>query len=299
MGKTENQAVQGLQVVENASTVAPETTTDAKEVARLHKEHRQRVRERYAATGFEGFSSHEILEYLLFYAIPRHDTNPIAHTLINKYGSLSAVLEAPYEELAHMEGMGPVSAQFLSMLPQLARVYLMDRQISLKSYDATAIKRYLQPMFVGATTELLILMLFDNGMHLLACRCVAKGSISKVQACLRDLADLAIRHRATAAVLAHNHPSGFPFPSEPDKATTIAVGRFFEQIDVTLLEHFVFTERSCVPMLLNDDTFFRTRPSDIFNDAFFKSFYASLDTNDPTDKEDPPVVLKNDLIDQF
>ena len=179
MEKTENQVVTDLQVVESVPTVAPatKTTTDAKEVANLHKEHRKRVRERYAATGFEGFSSHEILEYLLFYAIPRNDTNPVAHTLINRYGSLSAVLEAPYEELADMEGMGPVSAQFLSMLPQLARVYLMDRQVSMKSYDAMAVKRYLQPMFVGATTEHLILMLLDNGMHLLDCRCVAKGSI--------------------------------------------------------------------------------------------------------------------------
>ena len=90
----------------------------------MHDGHRERLRERFLREGLDSFEDHNILELLLFYVIPRKDTNELAHLLLDRFGSLSAVLEAPYEELKTVPGIGELSASLLCLIPEISRKYL-------------------------------------------------------------------------------------------------------------------------------------------------------------------------------
>ena len=262
----------------------------------IHGDHRQRIKERYAATGFDGFSPHEVLEMLLFYVIPRKDVNPLAHRLINRFGSLSGVLDAPVKEIEAVEGMGPTSAQFLKLFPEIARLYLLDRQASShKLTNVRKIRDYLQPYFAGLTKERMMLVLLDHGMHPLCCTCVAEGSASSLKASYRTMAELIIKHQATAAILAHNHPGGVPFPSEADKSLTLATMQLFDALNVSLIDHFVLTDTTCVPMMMQDNGLFHAYRSDVFGRDFRNSFYQLHED----EKKDDPAVMKNTLLDAF
>lgn len=85
----------------------------------LHAGHRGRMRRRFLVNGLDGFSDHEVLELLLFYAVPRQDVNPMAHALIDKFGSLPQVLDAPEEALCSIHGIGPKIARFLTLIPDI------------------------------------------------------------------------------------------------------------------------------------------------------------------------------------
>ena len=120
----------------------------------MHEGHRARVKKRFLEEGLDSFSDIQALELLLFYVIPRSDTNPIAHALLDHFGSLSQVLEADVEELQKVRGVGENAAVFLSLIPQMGRFYLVDRtkQASvLPTLDSCA--QYLLPRFFGRKTE--------------------------------------------------------------------------------------------------------------------------------------------------
>lgn len=262
----------------------------------IHKDHRKRIKERYAATGFKGFSPHEVLEMLLFYVIPRQDVNPIAHALIEQFGSLSGVLDAPQEELAKVKGMGAAAAQYLKLFPDVTRLYLIDRQDVGHSLNTLRkVKDYLQPHFAALHQERLVLLLLDNALHPLHCECVSEGSVSEVKASYRRIAELVLKYQATCAIIAHNHPSGITFPSDADKAMTISIGQFLDALNVSLLDHFVFTDTTCVPMLLQDNGLFRTRKNTTFDDQFYNAFYQMENTKD----EKPTAILRNSLLDSL
>ena len=102
----------------------------------IHDGHRDRMRKRFLKSGFDAFAPHEKVEFLLFACKTRGDTNPLAHELIRRFGSFSGVLDAPYEELLDVPGMGPVAAAFFKMLPQAFRCYEMDRESNrARMYD--------------------------------------------------------------------------------------------------------------------------------------------------------------------
>lgn len=93
----------------------------------VHDDHRRRVYERFLREGLAGFEEHNAMEFLLFLARPRGDTNPLAHALIDRFGSLSAVLDAPIEELERVPGVGHSSAVVLKFIPQMCAYYLENK----------------------------------------------------------------------------------------------------------------------------------------------------------------------------
>ena len=122
----------------------------------IHDGHREKMRQRYLKSGLDGFADHEALELLLYYAIPRKDTNPIAHALMERYGSLSAVLTAPVEDLCKVEGIGENAAILLRLAPQVyqkARLSDVERETVLNSVERAG--TYLMQRFVGERREVI------------------------------------------------------------------------------------------------------------------------------------------------
>lgn len=216
----------------------------------IHKDHRQRVRERYLKEGLDGFSEVQVLELLLFYVIPRQDTNPIAHRLLDQFGSLYQVLEAPVEELEKVEGIGPNAALLLSLITAVARVYAVNRtekQKILRTIEDCG--EYLKSFFIGRRVEMVYLLCLDAKCKVLGCRAVGEGSVNSANVPIRRIVETALGLNATSVVLAHNHPSGIALPSAEDVLTTHRVAAALRTVDVILVDHIVVADDDFVSMV--------------------------------------------------
>lgn len=214
-----------------------------------HTGHRKRLKNRFATSGLDDFEPHNILELLLFYVIPQRDTNPIAHRLINRFGSFSAVLDAKVEDLMEVEGMGRSSAEYLTMFSQVARKYLEDKAEIVSSATGSAdIGGLFLTKYVGVTDEQVMLATFDNKNKLINCKTIYKGDIIKSTVPMRKVVEEALATKATRVVLAHNHPGGLPLPSPEDMVTTMNIGDLLYQIDVELVDHIIVGHDDYVSM---------------------------------------------------
>ena len=123
----------------------------------LHGGHRERVRKRFISEDLDNFSPHNVLELLLFYAIPQKDTNEIAHRLLNTFGSLSGVFDAPIEELKNVNGIGENAAVFIKLLPSACRRYMDDKFGKAHTINSPeAAGKFLKPKYIGVMDEIAI-----------------------------------------------------------------------------------------------------------------------------------------------
>ena len=216
----------------------------------IHDGHRQRLKERFLRSGLDSFTDVQVLELALFYCIPRKDTNPIAHALLEHFGSLSQVLEASVEELQNVPGIGENTATYLTMLPQVGRFYLVDRsqrEVILPTIDKCG--AYLVPYFFGRSTESVFLLCLDAKCKVLCCREVGQGSVNSAGISVRKIVEIALATNATTVVLAHNHPSGLALPSAEDIQTTRRVAAALRAVEVHLADHIVVADGDYVSMV--------------------------------------------------
>ncbi len=206
----------------------------------LHAGHRQRVRKRFIEHGFEGFEPHEILEMVLFYAIPRKDTNLLAHKLLERYGTFAKVCDAPVDVLQRDFGLTESAAVLLKMLPPLSSVYVSSHN-DAEYIDRKVAVELLQSRFIGATTEKVALALSDAKDRLIFCDIVIEGSLTSTELPLRRIVDLAMRSNARYAYMAHNHPSGLCVPSKADIAATRRASETLWSLGIMLVDHIIFT----------------------------------------------------------
>ncbi len=205
-----------------------------------HKDHRSRLRNRFLKEGMNGFEPHQILELLLFYAIPRRDVNPLAHRLLDTFGSLSAVLDAEYEDLLRCPGVGENTAVLLKMMVPICRAYLMDKETRYPHFgDLHKLGSYLVNYFVGETKEKLVAVHLNNRAEMMGIDVISEGVVNKTDVSLRLIADAALRKNAAAIVLAHNHPEGPCEPSSADVALTNEIAAVLGKLGIPLSEHFI------------------------------------------------------------
>lgn len=215
----------------------------------LHEGHRKRMRERFIKSGLDDFAPHNVLEFLLFYSIPRGDTNPIAHRLIDSFGSLSGVFDATPEELMKVKGVGESTAILISMVPQMARKYLEDKADSFNVMGGCSdIGAYLLPKFVGRTNEALMMVSIDNKNKIISCSVVAEGTVDSAKVSRRRVMEEAMKVNATRVILAHNHPRGVAVPSSEDVVMTREIGELFAQVGIELVDHIIIADDDYVSM---------------------------------------------------
>ena len=215
--------------------------TKAKTVQELHKGHRARLRARFLKEGLDTFEDHQVLELLLFHAIPQIDTNPLAHHLMQRFGSLSAVLEADPKDLASIEGMGSNAAAFLSMIPQITRRYFHDRvrhsRKTLNTSEAAA--EYLVPLMAGRPEEVFYLICLDSQLRVLYPALISESTVKDALVHPRHVVEAAVRHKAAAAILAHNHPAGGAKPSTHDHKLTRRLVQALGAISIKVVDHII------------------------------------------------------------
>ena len=209
----------------------------------LHQNHRKRVLEKFRRFGLDAFSDHEVLELLLFFAIPRADTNPIAHRLMARFGTLHAVLEAPTEQLCEVEGIGPHSADLIKTAFALCARYQIDVEKSERHSDKLStyerIGAYFVPQFAGERDEVLLAAYLDGTGRVLKCEEVARGGHAQVAADPYKIARTALLCNAAGVALAHNHPHGPATPSEEDITGTRRLEQALAGLGLELVDHCV------------------------------------------------------------
>ena len=215
----------------------------------VHSGHRERLRERFLEEGLDHFSQIQVLELMLFYCIPRKDTNEIAHALLERFGTLAQVIEAPVSELKKVEGMGESSATFLSLLNAFCRYYQSNRVAQttiLPTIESCG--EYLLPQFSGRRNETVMLLCLDAKCKVLCCREVGEGSVNSAAVPIRRIVEMALGANATSVVLAHNHPSGLAIPSDEDGATTMRLAKALKTVDIHLVDHIVVADDEFVSL---------------------------------------------------
>ena len=200
-------------------------------------------------SGLEGFADHEALELLLFYAIPRRDTNPIAHALINRYESLSKVLNAPVEELASVEGIGENAAVLIRLVSQLnQKAGLPSGKKPVVIRSTVEAGNYLVRRFAGERGETAFELCLDRKGKLLSCKRLGQGGDLSVNFDIRQLVANALLFSASSVILAHNHPSGEAAPSHSDYAATERVRAALRAVDIELADHIIVADSDYVSM---------------------------------------------------
>lgn len=216
----------------------------------IHEGHRQRLKDRFRQEGLDGFNEVNALEMLLFYCVPRSDTNPLAHRLIERFGSFSAVLDASIEELEAVEGVGHNISTFLTFIPQLDRYYNDNKNKNIKVLEnIRQCGDYLRPKFLNRKNEMVYMLCLDAKSKLLACKELGEGSVNSAGVPIRRIVDVALKLNASTVILAHNHPGGVAVPSMDDVQTTLRVAQALTAVDIILLDHLIFSEGDYISMV--------------------------------------------------
>ena len=216
----------------------------------IHRGHRERLKQRFLEEGLDNFTDIQVLELLLFYAIPRSDTNPIAHGLLAHFGSLSQVLEADVEELKKVPGIGDHAATLLALVIDLCRYYQVN--CAQQTQMLTTLEdcgKYLVPRFFGRTKETVFLLCLDAKCKVLCCKEIGEGSVNTASVSVRKVVETALAANATTVVLAHNHPSGIAVPSNEDIQTTRRIAAALNAVEIYLADHIVVADGDYVSMV--------------------------------------------------
>lgn len=217
-----------------------------------HDGHRERLRKQFLEHGMDAMRDYEVLELLLFYALPRRDTNPIARQLLQHFGSLSAVLEASPLELKNVAGIGENAAVLLQLIVPLARRYQLSRaDMGVILNSSKACGEFLVPYFFGLTEEEIYLLCVDAKKKFLTCRLLQKGSANAVFLPVRKAVEIAMACNASAVILAHNHPGGLALPSAADYEATDILRQALAPLGIELLDHIIVSDNDFVSLTSN------------------------------------------------
>jgi DNA repair protein RadC len=206
-----------------------------------HEGHRGRLRERFSKGGLAGFHDYEILELLLTYVFRQGDVKPIAKELLSKFGNnLASVLDAPVEKLLEVDGIGPESAKMISFVPRLFESYQKSRWQRQTTFSSTeSAVSYLDAQLGTERNEVFCVLALDSQNRLIAIEEVQRGSVNRTAVFPRLVAEASLKHRATAVILAHNHPGGSPTPSAADRQLTKKLRNMLADLDIVVHDHII------------------------------------------------------------
>ncbi len=205
-----------------------------------YHDHRARLRQRFDEAGAGALADYELLELLLFRTIPRRDTKPLAKALLAKFGDLAAVLAAPAQRIAEVEGAGSAVAQDLkvaqAMLERASKATLKQRPL-ISSW--AQLVNYCRLAMAHEPREQFRVLFLDVKNQLIADEVLNEGTIDHAPVYPREVARRAIEHSAAAVILVHNHPSGDPKPSPADIAITRDIVAAASAVSVKVHDHLV------------------------------------------------------------
>lgn len=214
----------------------------------VHSGHRSRVRKKFLDNGIDSFETHEVLELLLFYAVPMRNTSILAHKLLDSFGSISAIFDAPFDALVEA-GLTESQAVMLKLMPDITRLYIDDKHNNKsKVVDIDNLPDGIIRKFIGRENENVLALLIDAKGKEVFCGIVSKGSLNDTSLPIRKIVDFSLRYNAKSVIVAHNHPSGVALPSKDDLDATVNLKNALDLIGVRLLDHYIVADNDCVSL---------------------------------------------------
>lgn len=206
-----------------------------------HKGHRERLRKRFLNDGLENFEDHNALELLLFYSIPMKDTNEEAHALMHRFGTLSEVFDADFDELCKVKGISTRTATLIKLMPELFRKYEMDKLSNDEMHlnSAGLIAEFASKHFKGINHEQLYVLCLDKNCKKLRFDLISEGTVNATMINNRKITEAAVLSNAASIVLVHNHPSGVTAPSSMDIAATTNIVEAMDAIGIRVNDHII------------------------------------------------------------
>ena len=215
-----------------------------------HAGHRERVKREFLENGFnEATPPHKILELLLFFSIPRRDTNEIAHELIDTFGSIEGVLDADEAELLKIKGITENSVALIKLILPIASIYRAQKAKPEKVFEsANAVGNYLLEKYLSFKSETLSITSFNSKGEIISFDILNEGDSTAVELSTRKLLETVIKRNPACVILAHNHPGGNALPSLADIRLTEKCFDLLKSINVRLLDHIILSAGDYVSM---------------------------------------------------
>ncbi len=213
--------------------------------------HRKRIRDRVKKHGIGVLCDHELIEFMLFNLYPRRNTNDIAHSLIERFGSVHGILTADKNELCSVPLVGESCSMFFDAVCEIYRRALTEKNTKEPFDTLQKVGEYFVHRFFGEGREKVCIMLLDNAMHLISCEMIFEGSVNSAALDTKRIYKFAFENNAANVIIAHNHPSGTVIPSEDDIRTTALISEGLGCLGINLCEHFVVSDDRYMPIMRN------------------------------------------------
>ena len=241
----------------------------------IHQGHRNRLKEKFIKFGPDVLSDHELIELLLFFSVPRINTNDIAHRLLDRFGSLESLFQASIDQLTTVEGVGPSSALLINLLGALMLRSKKRPTPKRKKYsNLDEIGNLLAEQYKGVQCERFLALYFDASMRLIEISTVAEGSIGEAAVSPSRITREAVIKGASGVIIAHNHPLGAASLSSSDRNLTHIIEASLAAVDIPLIEHIIVGEIGYAPTMTYKASPVRSSlSSKIYGDSFYKEFY--------------------------
>ena len=215
----------------------------------LHSGHRQRMKQDFLRYGESRFNEHQLVELLLYFAIPQGDTNDLAHRLIERFGSVHGLLQADYEQLTQIKGVGSHAATLIQLCGELVTRYgLTERPVGILLNDTDDIGAFLLPRFWRYNREKFLMVSLNNRHEVINVTQISSGTQNTTAVNNKLILRQAVVDDASEIVLAHNHPAGFPLPSREDVDATLQLHRELIKVDIRLRDHLVISDTDFISM---------------------------------------------------
>jgi len=209
----------------------------------IHRGHRERMRQRYLKEGADGFADHELVEMLLYYALAQGDTNPLAHKMIQEFGSLSTLIEADILDVSRLCGVKTSTALLFSLQREISKRCMQSRwrdRVVLNSVSKALV--YCSSLFMYQNYEQFYTICLDSKQRFIHAAKVADGVIHQAVVHPRLVVEAAFKHQASGVILSHNHPGGSERPSFNDIALTTQLKELLLALDIQLVDHIIVAD---------------------------------------------------------
>lgn len=225
---------------ENLTVIESELTTSTLD---KNAGHRERLRNRFEKSEFDGFNDYEVLEFMLSYAIPRKDTKVIAKNLLKRFGSIQGILSVDKKELEQIVGLGKLSVIFIKALPAFIKFYFQnkaeDNEIQFTELEQTA--AYFKATIGSYKNEVVKVLYLNSQNEMIHSEILSEGTVNESYIPTSKIVETAVKYKTTSIIIAHNHPDGFPAPSESDNIITQKISEALKAIGIVLLDHIIIS----------------------------------------------------------
>ncbi len=213
----------------------------------IHDGHRERLRQSFLEHGLSGMNDINALELLLFYAVPRRDTNELAHLLLQHFGSLDGVFSASAEELCEVEGIGAYAASLLTLVPEIMKKSRLSKSREIRQIRSSDdAGEYLLPYFMNERDEVVYLLCLDSKRAVICCAEMGRGVVNSVDTSVRRIVEKALKVKACSVIIAHNHPDGLALPSREDDLFTKCLYNALETVGIRLEDHIIVADEDYI-----------------------------------------------------